>query len=228
MKKVFTIILSLGVLFSTFLPAYAAPAVIDADANILAIEETYFAEHNVQSREELTSDQINELSLLIQTEKSRIFGDETGISTCAYLSDYTGGIFLQFDSSSNMGSLGWDHGHAAIGYADGTVEILGPSYTVTQYYHNRIEQWYDCNTGGFYTVRSATGANNLAAASNAHGKIGSRYYVVGTLDFSGYTCSGLVATSWTEAGFNLGGKWTTPAGLENNSLTILQWLWTDV
>lgn len=79
-------------------------------------------------------------------------------------------------------------------------------------------------TGGFYTVRSANGKNNKDAADKAYAKIGSKYFIIGDGDFSGYTCSGLVETSWTESGFDLGEKWITLNYLERNSKTICQWL----
>lgn len=185
--------------------------------------ELYLRNHNVSERTQLRPENSNELSDLLQEYKNIHFEiDRTQVAR-AKLSRYTGGIFLHFDSQTSS----WNHGHAGIGSGSGVIEILGPSYTVTKYGEARVKQWYNAKTGGFYTVRGASSANNTEAANHAYDKIGIGYWLIGSGGFGGYTCSGLVAVSWGETGFDLGGRTATPSSLEANSKTILQFKWAD-
>lgn len=57
----------------------------------------------------------------------------TPVAEAIRLDDYTGGIFTHYDSSF----ASWIHGHAAIGYGIGTIEIMNYKETVKQYFGGR-------------------------------------------------------------------------------------------
>lgn len=223
----------LSLVFSLLFVSFNSKININADSkddymNFGSIDELYDAylkNNNAYEREDLSIEESNELSLLIQEYKELHYNIEQSKATRTKLSDFTGGIFLHFDSTTSS----WNHGHAGIGYGTGVIEILNPNSTVQKYGPSRVREWYGKNTGGFYTVRGARAADNSNAANNAYNKIGTGYWLIGnTGEFGGYTCSGLVAISWYEAGFDIGNKAATPKSLENNSKTILQFLWEDV
>lgn len=189
------------------------------------VQLAFLQNHGVDSICELTAAEDNELSVLLQNFKNSIYGIDNQPIFYTALSDFTGGIFLQFSSHSSL----WNHGHAGIGHGTGVIEILNPDSTVQKYGQQRIQQWYNETTGGFYTVRGASLTDNTNASNKAYNKIGTGYWLIGdTGNWGGYTCSSLVAVSWGEAGFNLGGRTATPESLRSNSNTILQFNWADV
>lgn len=230
MKKILSVLLSVCLLSISLVSVSAEEKVTYDDYMICnsadEVYELYLKNHNATDRSDLSNDQNNELCLLIEEYKSLKYGNDlTTINSRERLSDYTGGIFIHFDSQSGS----WAHGHAAIGYGHGTVEIVDYNSTVQQHGSSRLERWYSAKTGGFYTVKGANASLNQNAANNAYAKIGTGYWIIGdTGEFGGYTCSGLVAVSWGEAGINLGGRLATPNSLSTNANTVLQFLWKDV
>lgn len=185
--------------------------------------EKFLEEHNAHYLDELDQELINEWMYRAEEIKEEFFGprdnliaEETGdIINTPVLGDYTGHIFISYDQWLSS----WNHGHAAIGYGNGTVEILGPSYTVQQYGVNRVMAFYFSNTGGYYGVYGASPYNYQTAANNAYSLIGTGYLT----DGSGVSCSSLVGIAWSAAGFSING--TTPHYLANDSSTYLIYAW---
>lgn len=221
MKKKFLIFLFVlsCVVLTNFVYAYQIEDYLKID-NIDDLENAYLVNHGAKSRIELSPEENKELSLLIQSHKDHAYG-VTPVAEAIRLDDYTGGIFIHYDSSFSS----WIHGHAAIGYGIGTIEIMNYKETVKQYFGGRINEWYGHKTGGFFTMQGADKADNKAAADNAVAKYGTGYWIISEDSFGGYTCSGLVAVSWEEAGFGLGGRTASPRIIEKNSKTRLMFLW---
>ena len=197
-------------------------------SNTESIEELYNAylnNHDVTDRVELTPEENNELSGLIQSYKEKTLHSYPSPISRTRLNDFTGGIFIHYDSATGS----WQHGHAAIGRGLGTVEIMNPNSTVKVYDESRIKEWYKKPSGGFFTVKGANGTHNTNASNYAANEVGTGYWLIGdTGEWGGYTCSYLVAYAWNKAGFYIGGRLVTPSGLENSANTILQFRWADV
>lgn len=182
--------------------------------------EEYLKNNDVSEHYQLSALSMNDLSNKIQDIKDRFYG--TTLMPLASLDDYTGGIMLEFKSNT----LGFPHGHAALGYEDGTIEILGPDYTVQQENSDHFrDYWETRTTGGFYTVRGATKTNNNKAGENAYDVIGSGYGLAMTPS-GGFTCSNLVEYAWDNvSGFNGKINGITPQAIENSAAVVKQWSW---
>lgn len=141
------------------------------------------------------------------------------------LSSYTGGVFIQFDSSTAFGGcFTYEHGHAAIGNGVGTIEIRGPGYTVSSYGSGRIAEWYQRNSGGYYTMTSATNFDKQMAAQYAANYIGRPYFTVNPV--TGMSCVSVVTGAWYLAGYSLNA--VTPTQLAACSQLVRQFSWADV
>ena len=168
---------------------------------------------------------------MIENEKSKFYGTKSIINLSSNfsaraeviksLSDYSGGVFIHMDSSTGF----WNHGHAAIGYKAGTVEIRGPKYKVSSYGESRLIEWYNAKTGGFYTVKGANTAKNNSAAAKAYTFIGKKYITEDSI--SGFTCVTVVTRAWAQGG-NIKLNASTPSQLASLSKLVRQFKWADV
>lgn len=108
MKKKFLIFLFVlsCVVLTNFVYAYQIEDYLKID-NIDDLENAYLVNHGAKSRIELSPEENKELSLLIQSHKDHAYG-VTPVAEAIRLDDYTGGIFIHYDSSFSS----WIHGHA--------------------------------------------------------------------------------------------------------------------
>lgn len=230
MKKLLTCILA------TFMLLCTSPTKVLAEDNLTEedlynrielIVDDYLKKHNVKEIYELNDLDTNILLDMIENEKNKFYGDKKFVNISSNfarraeairpLADYSGGIFVHMDSATSS----WNHGHAAIGYYVGTIEIRGPHHTVSHYGESRLIEWYNANTGGYYTVRGVTKQQCDSAAARAHDFIGSGYAP------SGLTCVMVVTRAWSQ-----GGKVELPAIIPSDfpliPKLVRQFKWTDV
>lgn len=230
MKKICKLILLLIVLSFAIIPTFAEESKDNNDflgaSTTEELYDKYMEAHGVTGREDLSATENNELSLLIERFKYESLGLEPARNTRTHLSSFTGAIFIHFDNTIHYG---WNHGHVAIGRGLGCIEIQNENSVVEEYGAQRIEYWYSKQSGGLYTVRNANATHNQQAADSAYNKLGTGYWVTGSL--FGYTCSGLVATAWNDTSLGTlfpGGNLIIPNDFATSTHTVLQFLWADV